>query len=132
MNFQGWTRFVSADVEPIESEIVTVGGDGEVDFLDLMFGDVDYYELLTSYRLLGATVVSTPAFPQCVIAPIDVELEIVEPMGAPEVEPPPLPMMIASAIHVARRAPERVVRRPEAPPPRRRFESTTTATSTGT
>jgi hypothetical protein len=98
---QGGTRFVSADIEPIESEIVSVDPTAPPsdDILALLFGDSDCYELLTNYRILGMTVVATPAFPQCVIAPIDVDLEIVEPQGLPDLPPAPTPMLLASAIH---------------------------------
>jgi len=101
VKLQGGTRFVSADIEPIESELVYLDPSQPPtnDILEMLFGDQDCYELLTSYRLCAATVVNIPAFPQCVIAPIDVELEIVEPQGLPEVEPPPQPMLLASAIH---------------------------------
>jgi hypothetical protein len=96
---QGGTRFVSADIEVLASNYCS-GDTGEPisgdDFWDALFyGSV--YEVMTSYRMMGGTIVSKPAFPQCVIAPIDVTLEIVPPMGT-GVEPPPVtvPMLVAS------------------------------------
>lgn len=93
---QGGNRFVSADIEPIESDWVSTGEGGMGDdLLDMLFGDTDGYELLTKYRFAGLTIVSIPAFPQCVIAPADVALPEVAPMGALE-DRAPGPMLVAS------------------------------------
>lgn len=100
VQLQGGTRFVSADVECLESELIFVDssstGDDD-DLWDLLFGDGgECYTLWTSYRLAAATIVSIPAFPQCVIAPASVPLPTVDPMEPVAVEQPAPPMLIAS------------------------------------
>lgn len=88
-------RWVSPVYELLSSELVEFGiGGGSGDpFLDELFGfgggdDYDWYEEITSYRIMSVTMVTHPAFPQSVIAPQDKELPEVEPMGeAPTVAP---------------------------------------------
>lgn len=79
-------RWGSIDLEILESRYVEVSTGGG-DVLDLLFGDeeigvVDWYDEVLMGRICGFTMVPIPAFPQAVIAPIDVELDIPEPMGA--------------------------------------------------
>lgn len=107
---QGGTRWVSGDIEPLETTWCSGETGMPVDDLwEVYFGDgPEPYEVMTSYRIAGATVVSEPAFPQCVIAPEGVALAEVEPLGdeAPEPVPEviPRPMLVAS-VHVAETPP---------------------------
>lgn len=101
---QGGTRWVSADIEVMSSNWCSgnsglpIEGDA---FWDELFGGGDVYEVMTSYRIMGCTIVAKPAFPQCVIAPSDVALPKVEPMGiGTEPEPVQVPMLVASAVIV--------------------------------
>jgi hypothetical protein len=95
---QGGTRWVSSNIEPIEVDVVSARSGEVIEDLweAFMDGDDEWYEVLTSYRVAGATVVSTPAFPQCVIAPASVPLPIVAPLGAIEPEAVTQPMLVAS------------------------------------
>ena len=82
-------RWGSVDLEPLETRYVEVSteGQGGGDIMDILFGEEDmstpddWYEEVLSGRIMGWTMVSMPAFPQAVIAPIDVPLDIPEPMG---------------------------------------------------
>lgn len=83
-------RWGSIDLEVLESQYIEVSvGGGGGDLMDILFGDDtddggdDWYEEVTLGRIMGFTMVATPAFPQAVIAPIDVELDIPDPMGSP-------------------------------------------------
>lgn len=98
VGLQGGTRWVSANIEPIEVDVVSARSGEVIEDLweAFMDGDDDWYEVLTSYRLAGATVVSTPAFPMCVIAPASVPLPIVAPLGAVEPAAVTVPMLVAS------------------------------------
>lgn len=87
-------RFVSVDVEVLESEYIEIGSDPFED--DWLFWNLradgaleyDWWEEYTSARIMGAHVVAFPAFPQAVIAPIGMTLEKVEPLGeVPSLEP---------------------------------------------
>lgn len=88
-------RWVSPVYELLASELVEfgVGGGSGDPFLDDLFGigggdDYDWYEEITSYRIMSVTMVTHPAFPQSVVAPEDKPLPEVEPMGeAPTVSP---------------------------------------------
>lgn len=87
-------RWGSVDLEVMESryvEVSTDGGGEDADILDLLFdeapaGSSDWYDEVLAGRIMGYTMVATPAFPQAVITPIDVPLDVPEPMGtAPQV-----------------------------------------------
>lgn len=87
-------RWGSVDLEVLESryvEVSTGGGSGDMDIIDILMDDgpiepTDWYDEVLAGRIMGYTMVATPAFPQAVIAPIDVELDVPEPMGtAPQV-----------------------------------------------
>jgi hypothetical protein len=92
-------RWNSVDLEIMASEYVEVSKDGGyanpgLDVIDILFDDdegdeiTDWYTAVTEARIMKTTMVSTPAFPQCVMAPLDVALTIPEPMGtAPQVTP---------------------------------------------
>ena len=100
VQLQGGTRWVSADIEVLECNWCSSETGEPIDggdFLDLLMSGQSGYEVVTSYRLLAATIVAKPAFPQCVIAPIDVPLPVVAPLGlGAEPEPTPVPMLVAS------------------------------------
>lgn len=58
-------RWVSADVEVIDAEVMVEGPDCEIDpFLP----DCTWFEVLHKGRVMGGTIVAFPAFPQAVIA----------------------------------------------------------------
>lgn len=81
---------VSIDYEVLASELILIGGD---DMLEE--GVMDGYELVTEARIASATMVRIPAFPQAVIAPMDVPLPDIAPLGeAPVV----VPGLIAAAV----------------------------------
>lgn len=65
-------RWVSVDLEVLESEMIEVYEDGGDTIEDPMFGDVmafpsDWWERVTSGRIMGGTVCPFPALPQAVI-----------------------------------------------------------------
>lgn len=87
-------RWGSIDMEVLEDEMVEIGAP-EADIYDLLFSQkltaaadgYDWYQDITLGRIMGYTLVAMPAFPQAVIAPLSVELDIPDPMGeAPTVE----------------------------------------------
>ncbi len=91
-------RWNSVDLEIITSQDVVVSTDQgypdpAMDIIDILFDDdvnedgcTDWYTEITEARIMKTTMVSTPAFPQCVMAPIDVPLDVPEPMStAPQV-----------------------------------------------
>lgn len=88
-------RWGSIDLEVLESQRVEVsvgGTSGGMDLIDILIGDdddvTDWYDEVLEGRIMGFTMIATPAFPQAVIAPDGVELDIPEPMGtAPSVAP---------------------------------------------
>ena len=103
VQLQGGTRWVSADIEPLAEEWCSSETGEPVDGspIDVFFGGDSGYSVLTSYRVLGATIVAKPAFPQCVIAPIGTQLPDVEPLGQEaEPEPTPVPMLVASITNI--------------------------------
>ena len=102
VGLQGGTRFVSSVIEPLESDTVSARSGEVIEDLWQAWedGDDDWYEVVTSYRLAKATVVATPAFPMCVIAPLSVALPDVDPLGAQEPEPLTQPMLVASMVDI--------------------------------
>lgn len=80
-------RWGSMDLEVLDSQLVEVGVGAEADIADILFGDndgegeADWYEEVLLGRIMGWTMVGFPAFPQCVMAPSDMALDIPEPMG---------------------------------------------------
>lgn len=87
----GTLRWGSVDLEVMESRYVEVSTGGEdADVLDMLFDEVpseagDWYDEVIEGRIMGHTMIATPAFPQAVIAPIDIPLDIPEPMGVADV-----------------------------------------------
>lgn len=84
----GLLRWVSVDLEVLQSELVEIGAP-EPDLFDLLFWsqtaageplEYDWYEEFTEARIMGATMLPFPAFPQAVIAPTTVALPDVPPM----------------------------------------------------
>ena len=79
-------RWGSIDLEVLDDRLVEVGSGSGGDMLDILFGEEDegesdwYFEVLDG-RIMGYTMVATPAFPQAVCCPMDRELEVPEPMG---------------------------------------------------
>lgn len=101
LNTDKMLRWVSIDVEVMESTFVEIGTPPYDPWDDLLFWqqrngvtasgdtlDYDWYEEYTSARIMGAHLVVFPAFPQAVIAPSGVALEKVEPqIEGPVAEP---------------------------------------------
>lgn len=91
----GFLRWVSVDLEVMASEIVEIGTPPMMD-LDWLFDwsitaatelEYDWYEEYTDARIMGATMLPFPAFPQAVIAPSDQTLPDVPAMReAPQVD----------------------------------------------
>lgn len=96
----GFLRWVSVDLEVMASELVEIGTPPMMD-LDWLFWstegsgltaaatelEYDWYEEYTDARIMGATMLPFPAFPQAVIAPSDQALPDVPPMReAPQVD----------------------------------------------
>lgn len=94
----GFLRWVSVDLEVMASEIVEIGAPPMMD-LDWLFWstegltadasemEYDWYEEYTDARIMGATMLPFPAFPQAVIAPTDQALPDVPAMReAPQVD----------------------------------------------
>ncbi|MER6607374.1 hypothetical protein ABT282_16030 [Streptomyces sp. NPDC000927] len=91
---RGFLRFVSADVDRVDGRVVCVGEDGQpVNDCDPADSGMDAGELYTRWRIMGASLLAHPAFPEAQIgmgsAALAVDEE--EPPEAPddeEDEPP--------------------------------------------
>lgn len=109
-------RWNSIDLEVLESQYVEVSTNpGGGDILDMLFGDddevvEDWYQEVTAGRIMGTTMVALPAFPQAVIAPIDVPLDVPAPMG---MAPTVAQGLMASAMNVPTTPPASWFRNPE-------------------
>jgi hypothetical protein len=99
-------RWNSVDLEILASQYVEVSTDSDMgggDLMDILLGDdiyeepSDWYTEITEARIMKTTLVSTPAFPQCVVCPIEMALDIPEPMGTAPVVTPGL---LASAVTI--------------------------------
>ncbi|MFB6813108.1 hypothetical protein ACFCV8_00975 [Streptomyces sp. NPDC056347] len=66
---RGFLRFVSADVDRVDGRVVCVGDDGQiVDDCDLAEDSMDAGELYTRWRIMGASLLAHPAFPEAQIS----------------------------------------------------------------
>ncbi|MGW3164827.1 hypothetical protein ACWC9Q_18525 [Streptomyces sp. NPDC001142] len=64
----GFFRFVSADVDRVDGRVVCVGEDGQpVDGCDPVDSGMDAGELYTRWRIMGASLLAHPAFPEAQI-----------------------------------------------------------------
>ncbi|MFD7507883.1 NUDIX domain-containing protein [Streptomyces sp. NPDC059853] len=80
-------RFVSADVDDVEARDVPIGPDGDILDTETFDGTVPAGQLWTRWRIMGATLLAHPAFPN---AHIDVD----EAVAAPEPEAAPVPVEV--------------------------------------
>ncbi|MCX5431868.1 hypothetical protein OHU11_29915 [Streptomyces sp. NBC_00257] len=65
---RGFLRFVSADVDKVDGRVVCVGEDGQpVDGCDPADSDMNAGELYTRWRIMGASLLAHPAFPEAQI-----------------------------------------------------------------
>ncbi|MFE2930618.1 hypothetical protein [Streptomyces sp. NPDC059278] len=65
---RGFLRFVSADVDKVDGRVVCVDADGQpVDGCDPADSGMDTGELYTRWRIMGASLLAHPAFPEAQI-----------------------------------------------------------------
>ncbi|MFE7105626.1 hypothetical protein ACFU98_10625 [Streptomyces sp. NPDC057575] len=65
---RGFLRFVSADVDKVDGRVVCVDADGQpVDGCDPADSGMDAGELYTRWRIMGASLLAHPAFPEAQI-----------------------------------------------------------------
>lgn len=76
---RGFLRFVSADVDKVDGRVVCVDEDGQpVDGCDPADSSMDAGELYTRWRIMGASLLAHPAFPEAQIGMAAAALAVTE------------------------------------------------------